>query len=74
MRRRRDRRRRAAVGPDATRSRGSNSAPASRAHLKAGIENEDGTRSFLVGYLNRNTRQELDIPVGPNNRIEPGRT
>jgi hypothetical protein len=33
---------------------------------------EDGSRSFLVGYLNRNTAQELDVPVGPNNRIEPG--
>jgi hypothetical protein len=32
----------------------------------------DGSRSFLVGYLNRNTQQELDIPVGENNRIEPG--
>src|SRR5690242_21944508 len=35
--------------------------------------NEDGSRSFLVGYFNRNTQQELDIPIGPNNRIEPGR-
>jgi hypothetical protein len=35
-------------------------------------ENANGTRGFLVGYLNRNTQQELDIPVGPNNRIEPG--
>jgi hypothetical protein len=34
--------------------------------------NEDGSRTFLVGYLNRNTVQELDIPVGPDNRIEPG--
>jgi hypothetical protein len=34
--------------------------------------NPDGSRSFLVGYLNRNTQQELDIPVGDNNRIEPG--
>jgi hypothetical protein len=34
--------------------------------------NEDGSRSFLVGYYNRNGTQELDIPVGPNNRIEPG--
>jgi hypothetical protein len=32
----------------------------------------DGTRSFLVGYYNRNSQQELDIPIGPNNRIEPG--
>jgi hypothetical protein len=29
-------------------------------------------RTFLVGYFNRNTEQELDIPIGPNNRIEPG--
>ncbi len=28
--------------------------------------------SLLVGYFNRNTKQELDIPIGPNNRIEPG--
>jgi hypothetical protein len=35
-------------------------------------ESEDGTRGFLVGYLNRNSQQELDIPIGPNNRIEPG--
>jgi hypothetical protein len=30
------------------------------------------SRSFLVGYFNRNTEQELDIPIGPDNRIEPG--
>jgi len=34
--------------------------------------NKDGSIWFLVGYFNRNTKQELDIPVGPNNRIEPG--
>jgi len=34
--------------------------------------NEDGSRTFLVGYYNRNGQQELDIPIGPNNRIEPG--
>lgn len=36
------------------------------------FENPDGTRSFLVGYLNRNFEQTLDVPIGPNNRIEPG--
>jgi len=36
------------------------------------FNNVDGGRSFLVGYFNRNTQQELDIPVGPDNRIEPG--
>src|SRR5713101_5404772 len=34
--------------------------------------NQDGTFSILLGYYNRNTKQELDIPAGPNNRIEPG--
>ena len=33
---------------------------------------KDGSQNALVGYFNRNTKQELDIPVGPNNRIEPG--
>jgi hypothetical protein len=33
---------------------------------------KDGSQNLLVGYFNRNTKQELDIPVGPNNRIEPG--
>ena len=36
------------------------------------FDNQDGSRGFLVGYLNRNSAQELDIPIGPNNRIEPG--
>ncbi|MBI3494320.1 MAG: hypothetical protein HY047_21440 [Acidobacteria bacterium] len=34
--------------------------------------NKDGSVSVLVGYFNRNTKQELDIPIGSNNRIEPG--
>jgi hypothetical protein len=33
---------------------------------------QDGSTRMLVGYFNRNTQQQLDIPVGPNNRIEPG--
>ena len=33
---------------------------------------KDGGAYFLVGYFNRNTKQELDIPIGPNNQIEPG--
>lgn len=34
--------------------------------------NPDGTSTFLIGYYNRNVKQALDIPVGPNNRVEPG--
>jgi hypothetical protein len=36
------------------------------------FKNADGTFSILVGYFNRNLKEELDIPIGPNNRIEPG--
>jgi hypothetical protein len=34
--------------------------------------NPDGTFSILLGYYNRNQKQELDIPIGPDNKIEPG--
>src|SRR5579864_7872915 len=36
------------------------------------FSNPDGTFSILVGYYNRNQAQVVDIPVGPNNKIEPG--
>jgi hypothetical protein len=35
-------------------------------------ENADGSFTLLIGYFNRNLKETLDIPVGPNNRIEPG--
>ena len=50
------------------RERGSSVTPA----FEGWYHNKDGSVSLLVGYFNRNTKQELDIPVGPNNRIEPG--
>ena len=34
--------------------------------------NPDGTYSVVFGYLNRNYEEEVDIPVGPNNTIDPG--
>src|SRR6516225_4119389 len=36
------------------------------------FKNSDGSFTLLLGYFNRNQRQELDIPIGPDNRIEPG--
>ena len=36
------------------------------------FKNQDGTFSLLLGYYNRNQKQEVDVPIGPNNRIEPG--
>ena len=35
------------------------------------FRNPDGTFSLLLGYFNRNDKEELDIPIGPDNRIEP---
>jgi len=34
--------------------------------------NPDGSFDLLLGYYNRNQTEVLDIPIGPNNRIEPG--
>ena len=36
------------------------------------FRNPDGTYSLLLGYYNRNRKEEVDIPIGPQNQIEPG--
>ena len=36
------------------------------------IPNPDGTFDLVFGYMNRNYVEELAIPAGPNNDIEPG--
>ena len=36
------------------------------------LANPDGTFDMLFGYVNRNYEEVLDIPVGPNNSVEPG--
>jgi hypothetical protein len=33
---------------------------------------KDGSIVLLMGYYNRNNKDSLDIPIGQNNRIEPG--
>ena len=35
-------------------------------------KNADGTFSMVFGYLNRNYDEEIDVPIGPNNAIDPG--
>src|SRR5712672_2439776 len=40
--------------------------------LEGWFANPDGSFSILLGYFNRNLKEELDIPIGPDNRIEPG--
>ena len=53
---------------DPPRERGSSITPA----YEGWFTNPDGSFSLLIGYYNRNTKEALDIPVGPNNRVEPG--
>jgi hypothetical protein len=36
------------------------------------FDNPDGSSTFVVGYLNRNRAREVDVPIGMDNRIEPG--
>src|SRR5262249_35488796 len=36
------------------------------------FRNPDGTSSLLLGYFNRNLKQELDIQIGPGNHVDPG--
>jgi len=35
-------------------------------------KNDDGSFTFLFGYMNENWQEELDVPIGPDNNIEPG--
>jgi hypothetical protein len=34
--------------------------------------NPDGSATMFFGYMNSNWEQELDVPIGPGNSIEPG--
>ncbi len=34
--------------------------------------NEDGTFTLFFGYMNSNWEEEFNIPIGPDNNIEPG--
>jgi len=36
------------------------------------MPNADGTFSMYFGYLNRNYEEELDIPIGPGNKVDLG--
>jgi hypothetical protein len=35
------------------------------------IENEDGSVTMIFGFANRNRTEVIDIPLGPNNKLEP---
>jgi hypothetical protein len=36
------------------------------------MPNEDGSFTLYFGYMNSNWQEEFDIPVGPDNKFEPG--
>src|SRR5262245_50010607 len=35
-------------------------------------QNADGSFTLVFGYFNRNWEEEIDVPIGPNNNIQPG--
>src|SRR5262249_50559450 len=39
--------------------------------LDGSMENPDGTFDMILGYMNLNTEEIVDIPIGPDNRLEP---
>jgi hypothetical protein len=53
---------------DPQRERGASITPA----FEGWYPNADGSFSLLLGYYNRNAKEALDIPVGPNNHLDPG--
>jgi hypothetical protein len=54
------------MGP--ARERGASVTPA----FEGWYKNDDGSFSLLIGYYNRNSKETLTVPIGPNNKIEPG--
>ncbi len=56
------------LGDAQTYSRGQNASPA----FEGWELNADGSFNMLFGYMNRNWEEELDVPIGPDNNIEPG--
>lgn len=58
----------AASGQTIIFERGQNVVPA----FEGWEQNPDGTFDIIFGYLNRNSREKVHIPIGPNNYIEPG--
>ena len=39
-------------------------------YFEGWIHNPDGTFDLVFGYFNRNWREELAIPAGPDNSVE----
>ena len=48
--------------------RGQNMAPV----YEGWEQNPDGSFNLVFGYFNRNRDERIDLPIGPDNKIEPG--
>ena len=35
-------------------------------------KNDDGSANLVFGYMNDNWQEEFDVPIGPENNVEPG--
>ena len=51
-----------------TYNRGQSISPA----FEGWTENPDGSYNLLFGYMNRNWKEEPDVPIGENNHFSPG--
>jgi hypothetical protein len=58
----------AASAQNLTYAKGQNVSPA----YEGWEEDSAGRRFFVFGYMNRNWQEELDVPVGPDNRFTTG--
>lgn len=56
------------AGAQLTYSSGQPVAPA----FEGWSHNPDGSFRMLFGYMNKNWEQQIDVPVGPGNNIQPG--
>ncbi len=56
------------VSAQAAFQQGQNASPA----FEGWEENDDGSFNLLFGYMNRNWREQLDVPIGSENDISPG--
>lgn len=58
----------AASGQTIIFERGQNVVPA----FEGWEQQPDGTFDLIFGYMNRNSKEKVYIPIGPNNNVEPG--
>jgi hypothetical protein len=49
-----------------------NSGQAVVPYFEGWISNRDGSFDLVFGYFNRNWKEEIVVPVGPDNKFEPG--